>query len=1189
MHFLFEPLTKLEEFTKVKAYIEHNQLPVHVTGCLDSQKSHFIAALGQETKFKIIIAENEWKAKNLYDDLKMYDKQVYLYPAKDVLFYHADVRSNAIVRQRLQVRRRMHEQLPTYIVTTMDAGMEHLLSMENWGQHVFTIAEAQILDLEVLQKKLVAMGYERVDQVDSSGQFAVRGGIFDIFPLTEETPFRMELWDDEVDTIRSFDVESQRSIERVEQLTIYPATEVVVTKAQLAEGIEKMRKACKKQVEILRKQFKTEEAHRLQEEVEEQISHIEIYGVSAGLETVMPFFFGETESFFSYFSNADSLFFVDEPAHVEEHTKAVELEFRESMSHRLEKGYVLPQQTDIVFSYEKIQSLLHDKATVLLSMLDYGPKGWKLKEKADLMVTSVPAYHQNFEMLINDLKDWKAKNNKVVLFSNSVSRAKRLSEELKQYQLPAFYNDDPMRSLQNGEIMVVYGNLHKGFTYPLLSLVVISESDMLGEKKARKKPKKKQYDGRSIQSFTELNIGDYVIHENHGIGVYQGLEKITIDKVVKDYVKITYADGGNVYVLATGLDVLQRVSSADGKRPKIDKLNSNEWRKNKNKAKASVRLVAKELVELYAKREAKKGYAFAKDTSWQREFEEMFPYEETQDQLHAIQDTKKDMESDKIMDRLVCGDVGFGKTEIAIRAAFKAVMDGKQVALLVPTTILAQQHYNTFVQRMKEFPVRIGMLSRFRTKAQQNKDLEDLRNGKLDIVIGTHRLLSKDVSYKRLGLLIVDEEQRFGVTHKEKIKMLKENVDVLTLSATPIPRTLHMSLIGIRDMSVLEEPPIDRLPIQTFVVEQNDEIVREAISRELARNGQVFYVYNRVQHMDEIANYVQGLVPDARVAFAHGQMQPRQLGKIMYEYINGEIDVLVATTIIETGLDIANVNTMIIHDADQLGLSQLYQLRGRVGRTNRRAYAFLLYRKNKILKEVAEKRLQAMREFTELGSGFKIAMTDLEIRGAGSLLGEQQHGHMEAIGYDLYCKMLHEAVLEFKDGIIEEHFETAVDVDYDAYIPATYMRSEYQRLEMYKRIADIENVEEWQDIQDELMDRFGELPKVVENLLSVVLIKALAHKIYISKIKQQGTETVVFTMYEKAKINVAALPVLMEKYPKVLQISTQKQIMELTYHWNVVRGKQPKGKVSSKVFFEKMTAFLTDLYDILKEREEHEE
>ena len=647
--------------------------------------------------------------------------------------------------------------------------------------------------------------------------------------------------------------------------------------------------------------------------------------------------------------------------------------------------------------------------------------------------------------------------------------------------------------------------------------------------KRKKKRRRKVYEGQKIQEFAELKPGDYVVHENHGLGVYQGIEKVEVDKVTRDYMKISYADGGILYILATQMDLIQKYAGADAKPPKLNKLGTPQWNKTKSQVKKAVQVIAQDLVELYAVRQQTEGFVYSPDTVWQKEFEEMFPFEETEDQLRAIEDTKKDMESTKVMDRLICGDVGYGKTEVAIRAAFKAVQDGKQVVYLVPTTILAQQHYNTFIQRLKDFPVRIDLLCRFRTPAQQKKTIEDLKKGLVDIVIGTHRVLSKDVTYKDLGLLIIDEEQRFGVTHKEKIKKMRENIDVLTLTATPIPRTLHMSLIGIRDMSVLEEAPMDRMPIQTYVMEFNDEMIREAIERELSRGGQVYYVYNRVEDIADVAGRVQKLVPGASVSFAHGQMSERELEDIMYDFINGEIDVLVSTTIIETGLDIANANTMIIQDADRFGLSQLYQLRGRVGRSSRMAYAFLLYRRDKLLKEVAEKRLAAIREFTDLGSGIKIAMRDLEIRGAGNLLGEAQSGHMAAVGYDLYCKMLNEAVKELKGEKEEDQFTTTMDLNIDAFIPESYIKNEYQKLDIYKRIAAITTEEEMDDMTEELIDRFGDIPKKVQQLLHIAALKSLAHAAYVTAVEQKGSDF-KFTLYEKAKLDPQKIPGLLQRY-----------------------------------------------------------
>jgi transcription-repair coupling factor (superfamily II helicase) len=687
-------------------------------------------------------------------------------------------------------------------------------------------------------------------------------------------------------------------------------------------------------------------------------------------------------------------------------------------------------------------------------------------------------------------------------------------------------------------VELLYGHVKRGFEYPLLKFVVITESDIFGAQKKKKK-RRRQFEGQKIQDFAELKVGDYVVHETHGLGIYQGIEKVEMNGTIKDYIKISYRDGGNLYVLATGLDVIQKYASADAaKLPKLNKLGTQEWTRTKTKVRSAVDEVAKDLVELYAVRQQKEGFAFEKDSVWQKEFEEMFPFDETEDQLAAIAATKEDMESHRIMDRLICGDVGYGKTEIAIRAAFKAVQDGKQVAFLVPTTILAQQHYNTFTQRMKDFPVRIDLMSRFRTPAEQKKTVTDLKKGLVDIVIGTHRILSADIQFKDLGLLVIDEEQRFGVTHKEKIKKLKENVDVLTLTATPIPRTLHMSLIGIRDMSVLEEAPQDRQPIQTFVCEYNEEMIREAIVRELSRGGQVYYVYNRVNNIADMAAIIQKLVPEAAVAFAHGQMKEHELERIMYDFINGEIDVLVSTTIIETGLDISNVNTMIIHDSDQLGLSQLYQLRGRVGRSSRTAYAFLMYKRDKMLKEIAEKRLSAIREFTELGSGFKIAMRDLEIRGAGNLLGKKQSGHMEAVGYDLYCKMLNDAVRTLKGESRTVDFTTTVELEADAFIPPAYIVNEQQKLDIYKRIAGVENAAESADMKEELLDRFGEVPRCVDNLLRIALIRVKAHSLYVTEIKGRDGELKLL-LRPDALLRVENIPELLHQYGSPLTFTAK--------------------------------------------------
>ena len=955
---------------------------------------------------------------------------------------------------------------PMTVVTSFDAFMDSLLPKEVIRERMLHISNDSVIDLEEMQKKLVALGYDREIQIEGPGQFAVRGGILDVYPLTEELPVRIELWGDEVDSIRTFDVESQRSIENLTEVTICPALEFP------QEG-EK--------------------------------------GVS----------------FLDYFPTDQTILFLNEPVRLLEKGQGVEEEFMEAQKNRLESGYQLEEGEVKLYQTEAVLKKMNGYSSIGFFSLDMRCKGLEVRASYSLQTKSVNPYNSSFDALTQDLKRLKRNGYRVILLSGSRTRAKRLAEDLRDYNLSSYYSEEMNREVMPGEIMTAYGYVAEGYEYPLLKFTVISETDIFG--KTRKKKKRKVYEGRKIQSFAELKPGDYVVHENHGLGIYQGIEKIEVDKISKDYMKISYAQGGNLYIPATQLDLIQKYASADAKKPRLNRLGTQDWNKTKTRVRGAVKEIAKDLVELYAARQNQDGYVYGEDTVWQREFEEMFPFEETEDQLLAIEAVKRDMQSHKIMDRLICGDVGYGKTEIAIRAAFKAVQENKQVVYLVPTTILAQQHYNTFTQRMKNFPVRVDLMCRFRTPAQQKKTIEDTKKGLVDIIVGTHRVLGDDLKFKDLGLLIIDEEQRFGVQHKEKIKKLKENIDVLTLTATPIPRTLHMSLIGIRDMSVLEEAPNDRMPIQTYVMEYNDEMVREAIERECSRQGQVYYVYNRVEDIAEVAARIQKLVPDVTVEYAHGQMREHQLEKIMYEFINGEIDVLVSTTIIETGLDISNVNTMIIHDADRLGLSQLYQLRGRVGRSNRMAYAFLLYRKDKLLKEVAEKRLSAIREFTDLGSGFKIAMRDLEIRGAGNLLGAEQHGHMEAVGYDLYCKMLNEAVKHLKGEMDEDTFVTTMDLNVDAYIPDSYIPNEYQKLDIYKRIAAIENEEEKEDMMEELIDRFGDIPKKVEKLLDVASLKAMAHNVYVTAVEQKG-EIYTFTMYEKAKIQTQKIPEFLEKF-----------------------------------------------------------
>lgn len=1187
MNTFIQPLSEYSVISDLKGDIMGRKLPVRVTGCIDAQKSNLIAAVSSNVKRRLILAENDQKAREMAADYSIYDRNVMYYPAKDIIFFSADIRGNTIVSERLRVIKKLLSDEPVTVVAEISAGMDKLSSPDRIKSRIIHIDGDSEINTDELAAELVANGYTREALTENPGQFAIRGGIIDIFPITEENPVRIELWGDAIDCIRSFDATSQRSIENIDSVDIFPAAEIVLTDFERKEGLKKINKDGEKLVKKLLSEEKFDAANQLRRTIREFGENMEYLGGNVGVESYIDYFTRDTSTFLSYFDNEESLIFVDEPQRLLETAKAVELEFTESMKGRLEKGYIVPGQANAIIGSKELIARLASMECVVMSTMDYRFTEIPTKKTYSVNVVSTPSYAGNFEMLVGDLLKWKKRKFRIILVAASKSRAVRMAEDLRDRELNAFFSDDSEHVLKATEVMIVSGALKRGFEYPLLNYAVISEIDLFGVKKAKKKNRIK-YDGDRIKSLSDLNIGDYVVHENYGIGIYRGIEKIEVDNVIKDYINVEYAGGGTLHVLATSTGMLQKYAGADtAKAPKLNRLDSGDWIKTKTKVQGAVKEIAGELVKLYALRQASRGHVFDKDNDWQKLFEDSFPFEETDDQLKAIEDTKRDMESPKIMDRLVCGDVGFGKTEIAIRAAFKAVQDGMQVAVLVPTTILAQQHYNTFTQRMYDYPIKTEMISRFRTPAEQRKIIADTKAGRIDILIGTHRILSKDVEFKKLGLLVIDEEQRFGVTHKEKIKQMRGNVDVLTLTATPIPRTLHMSLSGIRDMSVLDEPPVDRLPIQTFVMEHNDEIIREAINREMARGGQVYYVNSRIAGIDDVAKKIQELVPEANVVYAHGRMSERDLESIMFSFVNGDIDVLVSTTIIETGLDISNVNTIIIDDADRFGLSQLYQLRGRVGRSSRTAYAFMMYRRDKILTEVAEKRLEAVKEFTELGSGIKIAMRDLEIRGAGNLLGAEQSGHMEAVGYDLYCKMLNQAIKTLKLGEEESGvYNTSIDLDMDAYIPPTYIRNELQKLDMYKRIATIDTEEALMDIEEELTDRYGDPPASVINLIKIALLKARGHEVYVISIVQKH-RLVKIDFYEKAKLDVAQFPELLSSYNSALKLIPGKvPKLELTLQGE--RGKA-NSAISSQSVIDQIGELFTRLHKMLLQEKKSEE
>ena len=1141
MSTLTAPLRESENYNKIVEALQLDPVSVLTEGCAEAQKLHLIHALTKEeslasgARFRLIVTYSDQRAKDILEDFRFYDRGATLFPAKDLIFYQADLRGRELDTERIRCLRRIIEGRPVTVVTTFSALMTPQIPLDVLKKSVISIKKRGELSLPETAKRLVAMGYEKQYQVEKPGQFAIRGDILDIYELTEENPYRIELWGDEVESIRSFDVLSQRSLVQLEFVRIYPATEMILSDARLYDGFERIRKEAQQIEKTYRDRSRTEEAHRLKTTVAQMEEDAKEWHRFGPLEGYIHYFYPRTENFLNLFPQKSTMIFVDEPYRVIQHASAVETEFRENMMSRAEKGYVLPGQMALLSDKEEITQQMLGFRCVGLAGLANGCAFMNPSLTVSISAKAMSPFNKSFDALEKELASYRKKGYRTILISPSRTRARRLAQDLTNDGITAFYSENPLRKLKPGEIMTYHGRIRSGFEYPSIRFAVIAESDIFGAEK-KKKAKKKKYNGEQIQAFSELKPGDYIVHEDHGIGIYRGVEKIEVNHIAKDYIKIEYGGGSTLYVLPTELSVLQKYASSGTAKPKLNKLGTQEWNGTKGRVKKAVAEVADDLVKLYAARREKKGYRFGPDTVWQREFEEMFPYEETEDQLTAIEDTKRDMESDRIMDRLICGDVGYGKTEIAVRAAFKAVQEGKQVAVLVPTTILAQQHYNTFCERMHRFPVTIGMLSRFRTAAEQKKTVKEISQGLCDIVIGTHRLLSKDVRFKDLGLLVVDEEQRFGVSHKEKIKKMKENVDVLTLSATPIPRTLHMSLVGIRDMTVLEEAPEGRVPIQTYVMEYDDEMVREAVLRELSRKGQVYFVHNRVNDIIDVTAHLQQLIPEARITFAHGQMQEAELEKIMYDFIDGNIDVLVSTTIIETGLDISNVNTIIIRDSDKMGLSQLYQLRGRVGRTGRTAYAFLMYQRNKMLREVAEKRLRAIREYTDLGSGFRIAMRDLEIRGAGSILGKTQHGHMQAVGYDLYCKLLNEAVKEAKGEQVSEERTARVNLNVDAFLPESYIVNEEQKLEIYKKIAAIESTDDYEDIKEELMDRFGEIPAPAGNLLRIALMRTVAVRIGITEISG-SPGTIHFFLDPGARVRAENIPYLLRNYSRNLSFS----------------------------------------------------
>ena len=1088
MDSLAKILPKMKKFNDYINDVKKANFPITLSGLSDSGKAHFVYATRFYTeKPVVVVTYNELQLKKIKEDMNFFsDEKVLTFPKKEVVYYDIDTMNKDTTMDRLNIYTKLYNNESCIILTTVEALMQRTISKNLLFSNALQLEVGMSLLMEELTSRLMALGYERTDMVEGRGNFCVRGGIVDVFPLTTLNPIRIEFWGDEIDSIRVFDVESQRTIEAIKDISIFPAEEFLVDTSKL-EDI----------------------GSKILEKYPNAISDVETIkngNYLSKLDKYFEFFYDETSSLLDYVSK-DTLVFVDEPARIVSKCQSIEFDNKEFIEAYLEKNKILPSYTNSMYSYLDIQYMFENKNVINLERVDVNTLA--KRNGYSFNCREVNFFRGSMDIFVQEVQEAHNDGKIVLILGGTISKARGLATMLLEHNIPTVFLeklDDAF--LNSKQIVIITGNLSEGIEYVDLNLVIgAGEVGTVKENKRSYKPSVFK-EGKKVV-FADLNVGDYIVHATHGIGQYIGIHTLTVDGVKKDYIKLKYRDEDTLYIPTSQLDSIRKYMGAGENAPKLNKLGSKEFANTKAKVKAGLKDIAKGLIELYAKRRQAVGYKFSKDTVWQKEFEDAFPYQETDDQLRCIEEVKADMESERPMDRLLCGDVGYGKTEVAIRAAFKAVMDGKQVAYLVPTTILAQQQYESFKERMTNYPVKVNVLNRFKTTKEKNEILRQLRNGELDIIIGTHRIIQKDIQFKDLGLLIIDEEHRFGVTHKEKIKKLKENIDVLTMTATPIPRTMHMSIVGIRDMSVIYEPPQNRRPVQTYVLEYDEEVIREAILKELERNGQVFYLFNRVEGIERKASEISNMIPEARVAVAHGKMSGTELENIMADFIEKNIDVLICTTILETGIDIPNANTIIIEDADRLGLAQLYQIRGRVGRSDKAAYAYITYRKNKLLAEASEKRLKAIKEFTEFGSGFKIALRDLEIRGAGNILGPEQHGHMEAVGYEMYCKLLDEAVKEARGEKVEPEVDTQIDLKITAYIPSSYIENINQKIEVYQDIANLEKEEQISEIIDELIDRYGDIPKEVSSLLDVARIKILARSLKILSVTQKGDNIVL--------------------------------------------------------------------------------
>ena len=1108
MNFLIKTLEENKKFQELTKQISKTG-PIAISGLVDVEKLHVLAGIFNETKRPmVLVTYNEIQARKLYQDLKKLIKQTYFFPKKEITSYDYVAQSKEIEYKRIDVLNKMYlakkQKEPIIIVTTIEAVMQKMVAKDTLYQNVIDFEVGKTYLLDEIKEKLVGLGYERSDLIENKGQFSIRGGIVDV-GLSEKIGVRIEFWGDEVDSIRFFQISSQRSTEMLKEITIFPAHELIVQ--DLSEAVK-----------------------NIQEKYPEEIEDIELIKNGDYISKINKYFneFYENQASFLDYMSDEYLLLLDEKSKINQRESNIIEDNNKLIASLVEKEKFVPEAIENI---SKFEYNFEEKQIIYLEQND----SIKNIQKYYFETREINFYNLQLDLLLADIVTYQKNKKKVVLLAGNEISAKKLCNILKENQINYKYEQEA-ENVKPGEIIVTIGGFSSGFENYDLNLIVISLQNNFEEPVKRKKKLSSTFKDSEKIVFADLKPGDIVVHQTHGIGQFIGVNTITADGVTKDYIKIKYRNDDILYVPTNSLDSVRKyIGGGDNSSPRLNKLGGKEWSATTSKVKKNLEAVAKDLIELYAKRQKIKGFSFSPDTPWQKQFEDSFPYTETDDQLRCIQDVKKDMEKPQPMDRLLCGDVGYGKTEVAIRAAFKAVMDQKQVAYLVPTTILANQQYEEFKTRMQEFAINVELLNRFKTKKEQDEIIKKLKLGEVDVVVGTHRLLSEDVNFKDLGLLIIDEEHRFGVKDKEKIKKLRTNIDVLTMTATPIPRTLHMSIVGVRDMSVIYEPPHNRKPVQTYVLEYDQEVITEAITKEIERGGQVFYLFNQVEGIEKKANEISMLVPEAKVGFAHGKMSGRELEEIMESFINHEINVLVCTTILESGIDIPNANTIIVENADRLGLAQLYQIRGRVGRSDKQAYAYITYKRDKLLSEVADKRLKAIKEFTEFGSGFKIAMRDLEIRGAGSMLGEMQHGHMEQVGYDTYCKLLDEVIKEMQGIEVVEEQDVQIDLAVSSYIPDNFIENSSQKIEIYQNIALCRTEEELQNVIDEVIDRYGRLPKELENLIDIARIKQLARKANILKIAQKENGIVFY--FVKEKIKPEMVNTLITKYPMLVKFS----------------------------------------------------